>query len=98
MDLTPDDIRAQLWANGAADPRTAIRGETDHMPLTQILRPDRSRNAGQHGNDPDEPTSFLASATSASHTCQAGSIATTACVPPIGGLGLTENNLLKLHT
>jgi len=39
MDLMPDDIRARLLANSAADPRTAIRGETDHVPVVKFFDP-----------------------------------------------------------
>ncbi len=39
MDRMPDDIRQRLLANGAADPRTGIRGETDHLPVVKFFDP-----------------------------------------------------------
>jgi hypothetical protein len=39
MILITDDIRQRLLANGAADPRTAIRGKTDPVPVVKLFDP-----------------------------------------------------------
>jgi DUF2958 family protein len=55
MDLMPDDIRAKLLANGAADPRTAIRGETDHIPVVKFFDPTGAATWLITEMMPDEP-------------------------------------------
>ncbi len=55
MDLMPDDIRQRLLANGAIDPRTGIRGETDHVPVVKFFDPTGAATWLITEMMPDEP-------------------------------------------
>src|SRR5260221_3333095 len=55
MDRMPDDIRQRLLANGAADPRTGIRGETDHLPVVKFFDPTGAATWLITEMMPDEP-------------------------------------------
>src|SRR6266403_2074470 len=55
MDLMQDDIRQRLLANGAADPWTGPRGETDPLPVVKFLDPTGAATWLITAMMPDEP-------------------------------------------